>query len=239
MSNADSSRGRIGLTIILPFLLALILISLAVPRFFAAIALAPGDPIFERIRARDGVVTDEDLRKLAQSRARAARWIDSANIWTEQGIAYRALARRAGLDGEEGRQLAERSLASTVKGLRLAPVDPYAWLRLADTVIRLDGPSPEAARYLMISAVTGPQERTIAVPRLRLALASWELLDEDARDIFRRQIGLHWAASGCALARDVIRSGTESVVAQILASDLDALTQFNDCLRGAGLWRRT
>jgi hypothetical protein len=175
-------------------LLGLVLLALAVPRLAAALVELPGDRVLQTLRA--GVpVTDAALEAAADTRALSLRLIETADTRRELGALLHTRAVRDP-DAPDARAPAGRALAD---GLARAPLDPFAWTRLA-TLATLDDRPEDALRALRASWAAAPYEPALTALRLRLALAHWPLAGDTERRILATEARHLWRADPEALA---------------------------------------
>ena len=124
------------------------------------------------------------------------RWIDQGQLWTDRSLARLTLAQEAAKGARRPTpRCARRRCSDLDTGLALAPVSPYAWARLAYIRFLQKGSSPGVASALRLSFLTGPFERDMVFPRLRLALAVYSNFSSEEREMARRQIRFAWLLS--------------------------------------------
>ena len=101
--------------------------------------LVPGTPTYERISVGEQV-SDKDLETLENSRLQALKFVDLSSTFTDLGTTYLIRAQRASSD-DDRQSYVEMAIEVTTKGLNLAPLNTFAWLRLSSAHILL-GPDP-------------------------------------------------------------------------------------------------
>lgn len=88
-----------------------------------------------------------------------------------------------------------RSMSAGLEAVRQAPGKPRTWLRIAHTRAALGMGEAEVVAPLKMSIYTGRVEPTLLVPRLELAYAYLDLLDEETLGLLRDQTLLGWRVS--------------------------------------------
>lgn len=156
-------RTRIGRA--LSLMLAVSLLLGAWPLAMASIVRLPADPVLRQLRK--GQIVDPDaLEHLIHSRRTALSWRNRPEDRTTLGLAYLIRAERASADANSADL--DRAEVELRQALRVAPVDPHAWARLALVWLRQDRPHA-AAEALRLSYVTGPHVPRLQVVRTALA----------------------------------------------------------------------
>lgn len=163
MSKTAVSNLRISLRIrigrALSLVLALLLLLGAWPLAMASIVRLPADPVLRQLR--EGQIVESDaLEHLIHSRRTALSWRDRPEDRATLGLAYLIRAERASADANSADL--DRAEVELRQALRVAPVDPHAWARLALVWLRQERPRA-AVEALRLSYVTGPH-----VPKLHL-----------------------------------------------------------------------
>lgn len=181
-------------------LIGVLVLAFGLLQFAAAIAAAPSAPILSALE--DGQhVSDAALERLLASRQAANAWAQSPRFYRDIGRAAHILAQRAGDDRARADTAFSLAAEATENGLRLAPVDPISWLRLA--AIRLDvDRDPRAALMALRSAVrSGPYDPVRSEARVRIILRLWPFLDRSDRVLFQLQFRHLWNDHPATLAR--------------------------------------
>ena len=80
------------------------------------------------------------------------------------------------------------SMLSMEKSLLRSPSEPSYWLRLTFLGLINGGEKETASRALTLSILTGPYERGLVLRRVRYGLFLWPNLNEEEREVIRRQI---------------------------------------------------
>jgi len=206
--------------ITLPLLLLALgaaLVHLALPRLAAAVVALPGDPVAEALQAeaRPGAA---DLATLREGRLQAADFIKSGRLATDLALADLALLAEPGAPAEQARLLAE-AVIELRRGLALAPMDGFAWARLAYVLAPDGGPSPAAVAAWRMSILTAPAEPRLAYWRMALGLALRPALAPADRDRLDQQIRWAWKYSPRQLVELARRPDLTAIIRAALAAD--------------------
>jgi hypothetical protein len=208
----------VGVTFLL---LGAFLVILAVPRSIAALVAIPGDAIqFELTRGQP--VADDALRLIVENRTAALHWLDDPAYYRDIGTAATLLAFHRGFSDPSSKLLLEKSDMALRSSLRLAPVDPGAWARLAYAHQLLGAPASEVAADLRASLQTGSFDPGLLESRVRIAVVLWSELEADDRIAFIEQIRVLWRHDAEGLARISLNQAAYSVIIQALDPDHEA-----------------
>lgn len=183
---------RKWLTVLVALGSAVGLLYLSIPRTVAAFLALPGNSVFAHVQRGDKVSL-ADVRKLATSRRKALKWVDSPRDWAELGYAEHEIAYRLrGQDGRLAPKLVDRALAATEHALARAPLDSESWSRLAALHYIIAGPTDAAAKAFGMALLTGPVRPKQVGYRLDLAFRLWPRLTPDERDLVARYAYISW-----------------------------------------------
>ncbi len=190
----------------------LALAAAAVPLAGSGLAEVPGNSVLRRLH--DGNPGATALRQLIRSREASLAWRQTGRAAKELGLARMMLAESAPETERAGQYaLAERAL---LRGLALAPADPYAWTRLALVRMALARPAQEVARALVPALASGPNEEALLRPAARAALYGWEGLDADGRRGARSLVGAAWRADPVGTASAAAALGRAELLAYLV-----------------------
>jgi hypothetical protein len=207
-----------------------VLLALGVPLAGDAITKISGNPVLKRIQNHESV-SREQLEDLIRSREDALYWRESAETWSELGLAQLLLALEAEIDNQKKRDLIIASISSLKKSLARAPADAFVWTRLAYAQLLLSGPSPEVATTLRMALQTAPYEPRLFAVRLELAFLAWPYLGPDDRDLVLQQVRWAWRhrrGELVGLARSLDRI---DVVRAALSREPEELLRFEKLLK--------
>ena len=205
------------------FLLLGVFVSvLAVPRFIAALVSIPGDAVqFELTRGQP--VADDALRLFIENRIGALHWLDDPAYYRDIGIAATLLAFRRDFTDHSSTLLLEESEVTLRSALRLAPVDPGAWARLAYAHQLLSAPASQITADLRASLRTGPYDPGLLESRLRIAIALWSELEANDRSAFLEQVRVLWRHDPEVIARISLIPTAYSIIIQAIERDREAI----------------
>lgn len=208
---------------------AIVLVSLAAPRTMAALHAFAADPIMRRGLAGEALAAPA-WRFVVESRTLALEWTaDWADGWLDLAFARAKLAALPETGGREKRELWRASRAAILLGLAKAPARPFAWARLSALDLALDEPRL-AALALWLSVVTGPVELELILPRSRLALSLWEVIDERRRPTISSQFRLALQHRPQRFAKLLASSGKVDIVRHELSDAPALLNQLDGLL---------
>jgi len=182
---------KIGRWFLPGFLLvsSITLLVIGVPRFLAELMLVPGTPIYERV-SKGEQVSDEDLKVLEDSRLQALEFVELPKAYTDLGTSYLVRAQRTD-SAKERLEYARRSIEVTTKGLNLAPLNTFAWLRLASANILLgDQYSKKAVEGWRTSVATARFEPFLLVQRLHIGIMLYNAMEPADIEVLKEQFQL-------------------------------------------------
>ena len=166
----------------LVFILGVVLIVMAVPRLVAGVLGAPADRVVFHLR--DGArVTDEALAGMVAARRAALSWHETAQGHRDIAAAALHLGHR-----REDTADYETALQAVRRSLRMAPIDPHSWARLAHLAMVHERDALMAIKALGASVRAGAYEPTIDPWRVGLMLRLWPVASAAEREIFASQI---------------------------------------------------
>ena len=178
----------------------------------SGLAEVPGNSVLKHLH--DGSAGTHALRRLIGSREASLAWRETGGAAKELGLARMMLA--ASLpEAARAREyaLAERAL---LRGLALAPVDPYAWTRLALVRMAQGRPPGEVAPALGQALASGPNESALLRPTARAALYGWEALGDEVRPLAVRRVRAAWRADPIGTASDAAALGQAGLLAEVV-----------------------
>lgn len=222
---ADGSRGPL-----LPALAALLLggalLVAGVPRFMGEMALLPGNQAARNLNEGEPV-TEEGRRRLLESRAAAAAWLDGPRIERDLGMAALTAARLPGTLPEHAEASLREAVGHFTRALAGAPADPYVWafLALAHAQLReLD----QTIQALIVAHVVGRGASELAVLRSTVSMAAWPWLDPVLKVAAGEDFVAGLKRNGRALAEVALAAGFTELVRRRLASEPEELRRAFD-----------
>jgi O-antigen ligase len=200
--------------VVAPIAFAVTVLVLALPRIAAETLLLPGNHVLRAIE--DGRASGpRDLRILAASREHSLSWADAARVHADLALA-KLLLEESSQGTSNGVRITEatRNLEAS---LALAPADPYAWTRLAYGEILAGAPARRVLPLLRMAVRTGPFERDLVLPRLRLLLIEAPYFTPEDAPLLEAQVRFAWSQAHDDLVRTAFSSGRSDVVSLALA----------------------
>jgi hypothetical protein len=191
---ATTSGAGQAATIGLGAVLCAAILYLGAPSLVASVLLFPGNRPLQALQ-NEQVPSTPELDAIISSRTAAMRWSNDGRLWTDRSLAHLTLAEVHAKDKRPDPAELELARQDIEAGLALEPISPYAWARLAYIRFLQMGSSPGVASALRLSFLTGPFEREMTFPRLRLALAIYSNFSSEERELARRQIRFAWLLS--------------------------------------------
>jgi len=195
------------LALFVPLLLAVAILTLAVPRVVASVLTAPAHRTLLLIE--DGRSADaERLDHAANYIKRATEWEQSARRFGQLGFLRLFQALQTKPDDPKRRALIAEATASLRQSLMLSPSRPHPWVRLAYARVLAGADPGELVNLVAQSIRTGPHVAGIAVTRLDLMLRMWKYLTPEMRTYAMNQVRYVWPRAGrelLQLVRDTPR----------------------------------
>jgi hypothetical protein len=178
------------LTFVLIFSVFLLIV--AIPRFLHELMLLPGTPIYNNLNSGQPISNDE-LAVIEQSRLNALDFATLPRAYTDLGAVYLIKSQRAQTD-EARRKFAHMAIANSMKGLDIAPLNSYAWLRIASAHISLGTDHfPEALKAWRASIATARYDPRLILNRLHIGIiiaANYSGFTQEDKELAKDQLGL-------------------------------------------------
>lgn len=165
------------------------LLMLAVPRFIASLYALYPEAAYKQTDERLPV---EVYEKSIAGLTKALSWYQDPEYWQTQAYFYLALFNASSQPFAAKRELLEQAQAAVIQGLKLSPIDPYAWFRLATIGKVLKKPSPQIINALKLSFYAGRVEPGLIMPRLSFSYAYYHEFDGEMQRLWHKQIPLAW-----------------------------------------------
>jgi len=170
----------------------IVLLMRVVPRFIASLyALYPESVLQQALQETDRPLSEEILHRSGADLDNALVWFASAEYWQNLAILHTLQENSLAISSEE--DLLPKSKSEIINGLKLSPVDSFAWYSLA-TVDDLLGAEPESVLdSIRLSIYAGRVDQGLLLPRLALAFSYVGEFDEEMEALIKGQIRLAWA----------------------------------------------
>ncbi len=174
------------------------------------------------------VVSARELNTLESGRLRVSPWIHTNSLYND--LALVSLERAETVSrAEEKEAFFQEAEAWQRKALWVSPSDPYGWFRLAYLLYQ-KGNLQQVAEAWRQSLSSAPYEPRLLLPRLQMALALGEALDEASRHQIPKLVREAWAYDPTGLAKVAKAGRFASVVEAALRDDMQSLKHFQDQL---------
>lgn len=188
----------------------------AFPLAVASLIDAPGNSALRQIQ-RQGAVEERALRKLIHSRENATHWRGSAHTYTDIALGRVLLTGHENASRRrENLALAEKALA---RGLGLAPMDPYGWMRLVQVRTMRGAAAADIAAPLRLALRSGPHEDrrdALLLLTVEAGLRAWGHLDGAQRRLIEDKAREAWRRDARAAAAAGVRAGETERLARLL-----------------------
>ncbi len=168
---------------------SILLLYIGVPRFLAELMLVPGTPIYERTNLGEQI-TDEELDVLQESREQAVAFVDHPKAYHQLGVVFLLRAQRAE-SASERIEHANQAIEALNTSLQLAPVNTFAWARLATAYMQV-GPeqNEKAVEAWRKSVALARFEPFLFLTRNHIGISLYSDLTEEDREKLKEQINL-------------------------------------------------
>lgn len=184
----------------------------AVPIVVASLIEAPSTPALKRLDTE--AVGAAALRAVLRSRERSLHWHERGRTWTDLGLARILQAERGAVPERDTHHgLAERAL---VRGLALAPMNPYGWMRLVEERVALGRSAEDIVPAFTLALDTGPREDRMLPITVEAGLHLWAALDRDDRDRVAGKVGQAWREDPLGTAAVARRGGQTALLARLV-----------------------
>lgn len=161
---------------------AAVLLAVGVPHLLAAIWMAMGDPIYTDLGTGKRLGTEE-IDTLIKSRETARDITGAARAYTDLGAAYIA-------SGATPESL-EKSITSLKIGLEKAPINAFAWQRLATMQALIPDQREEALKAWQAARALAEFEPFLLLDRIRIGVALYREMSLDDREALLKDV--RWA----------------------------------------------
>lgn len=170
-------------------LLCMGLLWLAVPRFVGSLyALHPQATLDQQHNNLPIDAFHQCIRQLDDALA----WDNNPEYWQNRGLCYLALSKYSEVDFIDRMRYLNDAKVSISNGLKLSPVDPYAWFRLAVVEHKLDQPNSVIRSALQMSFYAGRVEPDLVIPRLIFAYDFLTDADQEFKIAWQKQLPIAW-----------------------------------------------
>ena len=192
------------------------LVMMTIPLIISDWLSAHGNPVLGQLQ-KEQKVDESDLRRFVYSRERSAKWKESATIYTDIALGRLILGNYLSPEDHPGNL--ERAEASLRKGLALAPMNPYGWMRLAQVRKARHATVSEIAGLLKLTLKSGQHEdkrHAMLLLMVEMGLEAWSQLDEPERDAITQKVHKAWGRDPRGTADLATRTGHSDLLAKLL-----------------------
>lgn len=227
---ADRRGARIEVPLL--FVAGLLLIGMSARYAIGSALLLPSVENIAKLQ-QSQTVSAEELDTLIENQTTALHVDPSAESWSNLSLALAVKARSLPPTNPDGQSLLSSSEDALRQSLGLAPLNPFAWIRLALIEQANGKPENDILKFWRFSELVGPSEPKLAIPRAELALTYWdELTPEDRRQLFSN-LRQAWKNDSSALLTWSTTPTRAALVRASLVFDLPELTRFEKALVAA------
>ncbi len=187
----------------------------AVPIAVSDVLLLSGNSVMERLQDEQAV-DRASLNRFVRSREAAANWRRTARIHTDLALGLLILGEYEDAGRGHGPGEVETVLE---KGLGLAAMDPYGWMRLVQVRLDREAPASEIAAPLRLALHTGPHEdrrHAMLLLMVEAGLGVWDELDESGRVLIAEKARAAFGRDIRGASAAAVRAGRPEVLGEIL-----------------------
>ncbi|MFQ5783673.1 MAG: hypothetical protein ACE5H8_02465 [Alphaproteobacteria bacterium] len=206
------------------------LVSLAAPRAVGGFAELPARPVVAALRTGEKIAAHQ-LAIAVEAQATAIGWVDDGRGRTALGLLRYEQGRQNDFAGADGTARLNQAIAAHRRGLRRAPAQAYAWVRLAHAELLRHGPRRGLGPLLELAVASAPFDRRLVFRRLELGFLAWRRLDPQARVLVGRDARFAAGFSPRRLAALAKRRYAAAIVRAVLVDAPHLRQAFDDALR--------
>lgn len=165
---------------------------LAIPTAMSDLLSIPGNHVMKQLKNKQKVGKSE-LQRFIDSYEASATWKETAKTRTDIALGYLILVNYLDLDHRSGSLLLAD--ASLRRGLALAPMNPYGWMRLVQIRKARKAPLKNIADPFKISLKSGHHEdrhHEMLLLMVETGLEVWSQLGDEERTIISRKARKAW-----------------------------------------------
>lgn len=201
------------------------LLMLAVPRFIASLYALYPEAVFKQA---DTKLPLDVYQKSIDHLTQALSWYEGPEYWQTQAFFYLELFNASPQPLAQKQELLKQAQASVIQGLKLSPIDPYAWFRLATVDEALKLPAPQIINALQLSFYAGRVEPGLLMSRLSFGYNYYHQFDEEMKRLWQKQVPVAWAFQAEQLVKFVaLHLETKVLVEEALANSPDNRKKFS------------
>jgi tetratricopeptide (TPR) repeat protein len=201
------------------------LLVLSVPRFMASLYVLYPDAVLNQTQQ---LAPAEIYEKSIADINQALQWYPNPDYWKKLGFFYLKLFDTQPVDAEAQKiSLLNQAQIAITKGLSFSPIDPQAWLKLAQIGALLYAPKPQIINDLSLSLYAGRVEPELVMTRLAFSYDFYNDFSEDMKKQWQKQLLLAWGFSRQAFIEFVSQHPElKPMVLQVFIHSPDDAQQF-------------
>ena len=166
------------------------LLVLAIPRFIASVYALHPEAVYQQIQDNLPVAVYE---KSVSDLSKALVWYENPDYRQLKAVFLLLIANAQPADAfQKKRDLILQARDSMIQGLKLSPVDPYAWFRLATLYQSLNMPDVQIIDTLQMSFYAGRVEPDLLMPRLVFSYNYFNSFNAEVLALWKKQLPVCW-----------------------------------------------
>jgi hypothetical protein len=200
---------------------------LAVPRFIASLYAFYPEAVLKQTQK---TLSPEVYEKSIANLNHALAWYQNPEYWQARALLYLHLLSSSALQPLDGRRklFLTEAQTSIIHGLKLSPVEPYAWFRLAAVDKILNLPSEKIINALRLSFYAGRVEPELLMSRLAFGFDYYNEFNEEMQLLWRKQLAVAWAFQAAKLVEFVAQHpDSKPLVEEAFANSPDDWKKFS------------
>ena len=148
-------------------------------------------------------IYEKSLNDLEQALA----WHKEPAYLKKQSYFYLKLIELESFEDETKKQTRlKQAQTALINSLTLSPIDPDAWLQLAEIDGLLNTPKPKIIEALRLSFYAGRVEPELVIPRLKLTYQYFQYLPEEMQSLWQKQLLIAWTFKAPQLLEFIARN---------------------------------
>lgn len=177
-------------------IVSIMLLVMAVPRLLASLYALYPESVLQHTQETDRLPSEQVFQQSSDDLNKALAWFETPKYWENLASLHFLQENSSEISSSESQELLGKSRTETINGLKLSPVDSFAWFRLAIVDKLLGAESESVVDSLRLSIYAGRVVKGLLLPRLTLAFPYLEDVDEEMEALIKDQIRLAWSFQG-------------------------------------------
>lgn len=201
-------------------------ILLALPRLLAGITEGPFEEAMASISSQHPP-SETVIHRVLLAKQRTINIHATAKTLADIGFLQLRNAIQSGPLSDEGKQALDASIDAHRASLAVSPYNSYVWARLGqDLLVKYGADAPMLGTILKTSVMMAPYDSRLVLARVDMALATWDQLYNDEKEIVDQQIHIAADQSPTALARLAQQRFGLSHIVDVLSDNSVLLKRF-------------